>query len=95
MHRTRICIAAFAALAAAAFAVAQPIASVANRSWRRTIDMIENIGAWLVARMPKARSGWLDAWHPLHVLAKSKIHAFSGAQRRPQVSPRWRMCPSV
>jgi hypothetical protein len=81
------------ALAAAATAVCA-VTNVVVRCWTHAVRWADLSIAWIVSRLPKARPDWLRAWHRAPMLRDAgPVNRVE--KRRPLVSPRWRMCPSI
>ena len=79
----------FALVACAALAVA----SAASAAWTFVVRKVNTGIAWCIARLPRRKADWADHWH--RVQAAPLVTMITMPKRRPTVSPRWRMCPSV
>lgn len=90
---------AFAVFAAAALAAApRAVSAIADRctlAFRRTAAAIADFGFWLVAKLPRHEPDWLAARRQALVVHKDMNPISLRAERRPLISSRWRMCPSI
>lgn len=99
MQRSLILAAAFACAASAigcsaAYGSAVYAVDRGRLALRRVACAIVDFGQWLIAKLPKVRADWLGAWR--QAPAHKDINPLSlQAHRRPLVSPRWRLCPSI
>jgi len=89
---------ALAAAAAAAFAAVSTAAAevciAVQRCWRIVRDWCVDLGLRVLRAMPKPLNTWVGAWR--RMLAGTDVDPVSlREKRRPEISPRWRMCPSV
>lgn len=94
--RSRWAIVALAsAVAASTIALTAHAVGAVTAGWRRIRTAVSGFGRWLVARFPRMRPDWLSAWRRIRAVRVVMPPVMWAAMRRPRVSPRWRMCPSV
>lgn len=92
MSRFRSSLIAACMLAAAALSVA--VVSV-DRGWHRVTRAFDAGLAWLVAKIPAASRSWMRRDLVVRVRLDGTIRVRALHERRPTVSPRWRLVPSI
>jgi hypothetical protein len=98
--RSRFAIAAL--VAAAALAVATVATGTYDScrecfvgAWRWVTLRVDRGSRWLLARMPRLVADWLRKDLIVRVRLDGALNMRAVPKRRPTVSPRWRMVPSI
>jgi hypothetical protein len=87
-------------IAAASIAMATVVVSSVDRcctyvnaTWRELTDAFGFLVKWVVSGVPRRTADWLTWIRAARVKQLPLMHSM--VKRRPTVSPRWRMCPSI
>jgi hypothetical protein len=95
MKRSLLALSAVACMSMAAMAIDHGTVVIdrAVVTWRRVTTWLQELGAWLVSKLPR-RHAWWASWYRVPPAAEKAIRR-AADWLRPRVSTRWKLVPST